>query len=48
MEKVTVEQAKNCERAKKNKWIYNVSEMRYCLEVCKYNVKGTCMKGWVE
>jgi len=34
--------AKNCERAQTNKEIYNISEARYCREVCQYNRDGEC------
>jgi hypothetical protein len=34
--------AKNCERARTNKEIYNISEARYCMEVCQFNRDGEC------
>ena len=36
-------QAKDCERARENKRFYNVSEERYCREVCQYNKNGVCL-----
>ncbi len=35
--------AKDCERARRNKHIYNISEARYCLKVCQFNRDGTCI-----
>lgn len=34
--------AKDCERAKTNKEIYNISEARYCREVCQFFRDGEC------
>ena len=34
--------AEYCERAKTNKEIYNISEARYCREVCQFNRDGVC------
>ncbi len=36
-------QAKDCERAKENKQVYNISEERYCREVCQFNKNGVCL-----
>jgi hypothetical protein len=35
-------QAKDCERARENKRYYNISEARYCREVCRFNKNGVC------
>jgi hypothetical protein len=34
--------AKDCERARENKRYYNISEERYCREVCRFNKNGVC------
>ncbi len=34
--------AKNCERAQINKEIYNISEARYCREVCQFYRDDEC------
>ena len=34
--------AKTCERAQTNKEIYNISEARYCREVCQFNRGDEC------
>ena len=34
--------AMNCERAQSNKDIYNISEARYCREVCQFNRGDEC------
>jgi hypothetical protein len=36
--------AQNCERAQENKHIYNISEAKYCREVCKFNKDGSCLR----
>jgi hypothetical protein len=36
--------AKNCERAQTNKEIYNISEARYCREVCQFHREGECAR----
>jgi len=36
-------QAKDCERARENKQVYNISEERYCREVCQFNKNGVCL-----
>ncbi|MDP6047960.1 MAG: hypothetical protein QGG23_00720 [Candidatus Bathyarchaeota archaeon] len=36
--------AKDCERAQTNKEIYNISEARYCREVCQFYRDGECTK----
>ena len=38
--------AKECGRAQTNKDIYNISEARYCREVCQFNRDGEC--AWKE
>jgi hypothetical protein len=35
--------AKSCGRAQTNKDIYNISEERYCREVCQFNMDGECV-----
>jgi uncharacterized protein CbrC (UPF0167 family) len=35
-------QALACERARKNKRIYNISEAKYCRDVCQFNKDGVC------
>ena len=34
--------AEDCERARQNRDIYNISSARYCREVCQYNRDGAC------
>ena len=34
--------AKDCERAQTNKEIYNISQARYCREVCQFNGEDEC------
>ncbi|MGD2200918.1 MAG: hypothetical protein PVJ38_04715 [Candidatus Bathyarchaeota archaeon] len=36
--------AKDCERAQQNKHYYNISEARYCREVCQFNKDGVCAR----